>query len=194
MHNGLNELSSDAYLLCEGIELVIKSIKYTEDVTIPFGLKTSKNNTTYCVKINALNDVPSDVNVYVLDKENNTYADVIDSCFDITLNTGVYNDRFEITFIKNNSLSVDESLFDGLEVFQNNAISELKIYNPKLLNIKTLNLFDINGKDVLNDHNMSLKKQFLYSTKSLSDGIYVSKITTDTNQVFTKKIIIGSSN
>lgn len=190
----INELSSDAYLLCEGIELVIKSINYAEDVTIPLGLKTSKNNTTFCIKVNSLKDVPSDVNVYVFDNENNTYTDVINSCFDITLNTGVYNNRFEITFIENNSLSVDEGIFDDLEVFQNNAISELKIHNPKLLNIKTFSLFDVNGKQVLNDTNMSLKKQFIYSTKPLSDGVYISKITTDTNQLFTKKIIISSSN
>tara|TARA_R110002049_G_scaffold37701_1_gene118160 strand:+ start:9858 stop:11717 length:1860 start_codon:yes stop_codon:yes gene_type:complete len=190
----INELSSDAYLISDDKELVIKSIDYDETARLPLGLKSSKDNTLFSVKINKLNDVPNDVNIYVFDNESNTYTDVKNGAFEINLNTGVYNNRFEITFSKNTSLSVNEAIFDDLKVFQNNTLSQLKIYNPKAINMKTFSLFDISGKQVLNDNTMSTKKQFIYSTKSLSDGIYVAKILAEDNQVFTKKVVISNSN
>ncbi len=190
----INELSSDAYLISSGEQLAIKSINYDETVKLPFGLKASQDNTSFSVKINKLKDVPSDVNVYVFDTESNTYTDIKEGAFEIYLDQGIYDNRFEITFSKNNSLSIDEAVFDDLKILQNNTISQLKIFNPKGINIKTFGLFDVSGKQVLNENNMSTKKQLVFSTKSLSDGVYVTKLTTDTNQVFTKKIIISNSN
>tara|TARA_R110002033_G_scaffold82641_5_gene133482 strand:- start:690 stop:2567 length:1878 start_codon:yes stop_codon:yes gene_type:complete len=190
----INELSSDAYLISSEKQLAIKSINYDETATLPFGLKASQNNTSFSVKINKLNDVPTDVNIYVFDNENNTYTDVKNGAFEINLDAGVYNNRFEITFSKNNSLSIDEALFDDLKVFQNNTISQLKVFNPKSINIKTFSLFDVSGKQVLNDNSISNKKQLIYSTKTFSDGVYIAKLTTDTNQVFSKKVIISNSN
>jgi len=190
----INELSSDTYIISSGKSLAIKSINYHESTRLPLGFKASKNNTTFSVKINKLKNVPEDVNVYVFDNENNTYTDIKNGAFEVHLDTGVYNNRFEITFIENNSLSVDDTIFDDLKVFQNNTTAQLKIFNPNSINIKTFSLFDVSGKEVLNDTNISSKKEIWYTTKSLSSGVYVSKLTTDTNQTFTKKIMISNSN
>lgn len=189
----INELSSDAYLISGGKELVIKSINYDETTKLPFGLKASEDNSSFSIKINKLKDVPEAVNIYVFDNENNTYTDIKEGTFEINLKAGVYHNRFEITFNKNNSLSIDEALFDDLKVFQDNTISQLKIHNPKALNIKAFSLIDVSGKQVLKDNKTTTKKQLIYSTKPFSDGVYIAKLTTNTNQVFSKKVIISNS-
>lgn len=189
----INELSSDAYLISGGNPLVIKSINYDEATRIPLGLKASEDNSSFSIKINKLKDVPEAVNIYVFDNEKNTYTDIKKSTFEINLEAGIYNNRFEITFNKNNSLSIDEAIFDDLKVFQDNTRSQLKIYNPKVVNIKMFSLIDLSGKHVLIDNKIATKKQLIYSTKLFSDGIYIAKLTTNTNQVLSKKVRISNS-
>ena len=185
----INSLSSDAYLLSENQELSIKSINYDETTRIPFGLKADFDNIPFSIKINELKDVPSGVDIYIYDNLNATYTDIKNGAFDITLDEGIYNNRFEVTF-NNNALDVDDTNFNNFDVFQNNTISELKIVNPNALDIKSFNLFDVSGKQVLNHNISEIKSSYTYSTKSLSDGIYIARVSLSNNQGFTKKVII----
>lgn len=191
--SNINELSNDAYLISGEKTLVIKSINYDETTRIPLGLKASENNTTFDVKINSLKDVSEQVNIYVFDNENNTYTDIKNGTFAITLNQGIYDERFEITFAKDVLNVVDDTLND-FKVFQNNTISELSFLNPNNLDIKSFSLFDVSGKQVMNDNISSDKRKHQYSTKSLSDGVYIVKIDLNDNQVISKKIIITNRN
>ena len=194
-YDGINihSLSSDAYLLSENQELSIKSINYNETTRLPFGLKADHDNILFSIKINELKDVPSNVDIYIYDNLNNTYTDIKNGAFEITLNEGVYNNRFEVTF-NNAALNIDDTTFNDFNIFQNNTISELKIVNPNTLNIKAFNLFDVSGKQVLNKNISEVKNTYTYSTKSLSDGVYIARISLSNNQVFTKKVIISNKN
>ncbi|MEP5340691.1 MAG: T9SS type A sorting domain-containing protein [Algibacter sp.] len=185
----INELNSDAYLISSDIELVIKSINYNENIRLPLGLKASKDNTIYSIKINTLKDVSEDINIFIFDKISNTYTDIKNNTFDIILDEGIYNDRFEVTF-NNNTLNTNEHVFENFKVFQNNKISQLNLLNPKNLNIKSFSLLDVSGKQVITDHISSNKTTHTYNTKSYSDGVYIAKISLSNNQVFTKKVII----
>ena len=190
----INELSSDAYLISDEKELVIKSIKYEETTRLPLGLKASKDNTPFNIEIHNLEDIPDHVNVYVYDKENKTYTDVKNGTFEITLDQGVYNNRFEITFAKS-TLSIEkEEAFVDFKIFQNNTISQLKLSNPNNRSIKSIQIFDVSGKQVLTEYINSDKKQYYYSTNSFSDGVYIVNIDLDDNQVISKKVIINNIN
>ncbi|WP_034044828.1 T9SS type A sorting domain-containing protein [Wocania ichthyoenteri] len=194
-YDGINihSLNSDAYLISENQELTIKSINYDETTRIPFGLKAENDNTPFSIKVNQLKDVPTDVDIYVYDNVNNTYTDVKNGAFEIILEKGTYNNRFEITF-NSQSLTVDTTIFNDFNIFQNNTISELKIINPNALNIKSFNLFDVSGKQVLNQNILETKNSYTFSTKSLSDGVYIARISSSNNQNFTKKVIISNKN
>ena len=188
----INELSADAYLLSNDKELVIKSIKYNDNTRLPLGLKASIDNTDFSIKIHQIKDVPEHVKIYIFDKENNTYTDIINNAFSITLDAGVYNNRFEITFKESSVLNASENAFTGFKVFQNNKISQLSLLNPNSLTIKSFSLFDVSGKQVMLEYIASESKNHSYSTKSLSDGVYIVKINLNDNQVFNKKIIIAN--
>ncbi|GAA4975327.1 T9SS type A sorting domain-containing protein [Algibacter aquimarinus] len=187
------DLNSDVYLISEDKELTIKSINYNENVRIPFGLKTFEPNSNITVKVFKLEDIPESVNIFIYDNLSDTYTDIKNNEFTANITEGVYNNRFEITFSQSNSLDIEESFIESIEIFQNNKSSKLKIYNPESLNIKTLTLFDVNGKQVINDNNVTNKKKHTYSTRNFSDGLYIVKITDDNNQIFTKKIIISNN-
>lgn len=190
----INELASDAYLLSSDKALSIKSINYNENTSLHLGLKASTNNTSFNITTNTLKDVPEDVNIFIFDKETNTYTDIKNNAFSITLDTGVYNDRFEITFKESSTLNTTENTFNDFKIFQNNKIAQLKLVNPNNLNIKALSLFDVSGKQVMNKHLASDNENHSFSTKPLSDGVYIVKIDIDDNQVFSEKIIISNKN
>ncbi|GAA4883127.1 T9SS sorting signal type C domain-containing protein [Flaviramulus aquimarinus] len=189
----INGLNDDAYLISSDKTLSIKSINYDETTRIPLGLKSSKDNTEYSIKINTLKDVPENVNIYVFDNINNTYTDIKNNTFEVTLDEGTHDKRFEITFKQENTLSIEKNNFVEFNVFQNNRISQLKILNPNSLKINSLSLYDISGKQVLIDHISSDRRRRIYSTKSLSGGIYVVKIDLDNNQTFSKKIVVSNN-
>ena len=190
----INELSNDAYIISSDKALSIKSINYDQSTRLTLGLKASKANTLYSISVNTLKDVPEDVNIFVFDKINNTYTNIKNNAFEVTLDEGIHNERFEITF-NNNVLSInDENNFENFKVFQNNSISQLKFFNPNNLTINTFSLFDVSGKQVMHANISSDKRKHTYSTKSFSNGVYVVKISLDNNQVFSKKIVIGHNN
>ncbi|WP_308993553.1 T9SS type A sorting domain-containing protein [Mariniflexile litorale] len=187
----INELSSDAYLISSDKKLAIKSINYSEATRLPIGFKASKNSTLFSIKIHKLNNVPNDVNVFLFDNLNNTYTDVKNGAFEVTLDKGTHNNRFEITFAKN-TLDVADNTFTDFNVFQNNNISQLKLLNPNSLSITSIKVFDVSGKQVLVDLINSAKNEYKYSTKSLSDGVYIVKIESLNKQVFSKKVVISN--
>lgn len=190
----INELSNDAYLISNNKELVIKSINYNEDTRLPLGLKASADNTQFNIKIHKLKDVPELVEVYIYDNENQTYTNIKHGAFNITLNKGIYNNRFEVTFKQNSTLNTTENITKNFKVFQNNSISQLNIFNHNRLNIESLSLFDASGKEILTDHLSSNVNKHSYSTKLFSDGVYIVKINLGNNQVFSKKVIVSNKN
>ncbi|PIA80390.1 hypothetical protein BFR04_17170 [Gaetbulibacter sp. 4G1] len=111
--------------------------------------------------------------------------------FDMNLEAGNYNNRFEVTF-NNKALSIDDNTFTDFDIVQNNTIAELKIINPNALDIKTFNLFDISGKRIINQNISDVKNTYSYSTKTFSDGVYIARITLANMQGVTKKIIVNN--
>ncbi|MCF7560895.1 T9SS type A sorting domain-containing protein [Sabulilitoribacter multivorans] len=189
----INELSSDAYLISSGEPLAIKSIDYDETTRIPFGLKAGNDNMVFRVNIHKLNSVPNNVNIYVSDNKNNTYTDIKNGSYEVTLDEGIYNDRFEITFAKS-ALNVVDNTFTNFKIFQNNNAAQLKLANPNRLSLKNISVFDVSGKRVIIETINSENRKYSYSTKSYADGIYIVKVETSNNKVITKKVVVTNKN
>ena len=184
-------LASDALWLIDGKPYLAEALPFDATLRIPLFIKANKK-TPIRIRIADIQNFESDEPIYVHDAENNTFVDLKAQDFNIDLEAGDYTDRFKIVFEKNSLNTVDTS-FDGLRVFQNNTISELKISNPNSLNIKAFSLFDVTGKEVENKGVRDIQKAYTYSTKLLSDGVYVVQINLDNNQVFNKKVIIANN-
>jgi hypothetical protein len=79
---------------------------------------------------------------------------------------------------------------ENLQVLQNNDLKAFTVLNPGLQSIKSIQLYDIAGKLILNNSGVGAMDKYQYPTSSYSDAIYIVKITTVDNQVFNKKITI----
>ena len=191
-------LSSDTYFIAEDAKLVIKSIEYDVDARLPFGLNADNETNTYSVTINALNNVSDNVEVFVYDKEEDTYTDIRNGAFEITLAQGEYDNRFEIVF-KDASREANEELLiteaeiaSSFDVFQNNSNNQLVIKNPKSYIVKSFTMYDVTGKLIHNKHNLGNDTQYTFPTNTLSSGAYITKIITNQDFEITKKVIVNN--
>ena len=79
---------------------------------------------------------------------------------------------------------------DSFAVLQNNVSQTLTVANPNLMDIKSIGLYDITGKLIFNDMNVTTKDKYQFPTSSLSDAVYIVKVITKNNQDFGKKVSV----
>jgi hypothetical protein len=190
------KLKTDTYLITgTNKELAIKSIAYDVDAKIPFGIIAEDDLSTFSITINSLDNVSDNVDVYLYDNLNNSYTDIRNGTFDITLDAGTYNDRFEVVF-KNASQEqeeleiTEEEIVNSFNVYQNNTNNVLTIKNPKAYIVKSFMMFDVTGKLIYNKTNLGNNEEYTFPTSSLSNGMYLTKVTTDQDFEITKKVMV----
>lgn len=189
-------LKSDTYFIADSKKLVIKSIAYDIDTRLPFGLNADNTNNTYSITINSLNNISSNIEVFVYDKEADTHTDIRNGAFEISLPQGEYDNRFEIVFKDaskeaNEELLVEETeVINSFDVFQNNTNNQLTIKNPKSHIVKSFTMYDVTGKLIYNKHNLGNETEYTFPTNTLSAGTYVTKVVTDQNFEISKKVIV----
>lgn len=127
--------------------------------------------------------------IYIHDIETGEYINLRENNYEINLAEGSYTNRFEITF-QQESLSVAEISTSDFDVFQNIKYEELTVLNPNGWDVKSVELFDVSGKRVLNATNLGNQSDYRFSTKSLSEGVYIATIGVDGKQDLSKKVII----
>lgn len=186
----ISELSNDVYLLADNKKLVIKSLTYEQDARIPLAFKATGQTSTFSVTINSLKDVDDSINVYVHDNQENTYTNIKNGNFDISLEEGLYENRFEITFTNEDTLNNEHTSISDFIIFQDNNNSQLTIQNPNSLDINSVSLFDVSGKQIFNEIGLNNKDSYSFSTKNLSDGVYITVIGLNNNDSLSKKLII----
>ncbi|AJR03971.1 T9SS type A sorting domain-containing protein [Siansivirga zeaxanthinifaciens] len=185
-------LKSDATWFPNNEPYLAEALPFDADLKIPLSVKI-ENNMPLRFRIADVQNFDTNTPIYLHDKANDTYVDLQSENFEVNIAKGTYNDRFEITFKNNQTLGVDNNMVEYLLVFQNNNLNELIISNPKNIDISLFQLFDVSGKEVLRNQINSIKQKYNYSTKSLSEGVYVAKISAKNNQVLSKKVVISSS-
>ena len=68
----------------------------------------------------------------------------------------------------------------------------LTILNTYKKDIKSVSLYDITGKLILNKENLGTNDSYQFATGALSDGVYIVKLNTADNVSIEKKIIVGN--
>ena len=179
----------DIYFVIDNKEYVIGAVNFDINKKIPIGFKNTSAPATFKMTVSEIINFEGASNVYLHDKENDTYHDILNNEYEMTLPIGVNNTRFEITFI-NAALSIPVLTNDSFVVFQNNQSQQLNISNPNDIAIKAIDLYDISGKLIFNKTKLEAKKNFQFSTSNISDAVYIVKITTTNNQDFSKKITV----
>lgn len=183
-------VSNDAYWTQDDNPFVIQAHNFDVELTIPFVLKLEEQQ-PISISIFDVQRFDESQSIFIHDIETNTYIDLRTQNFTINLEAGTYDNRFEITFQEEDTLSNIDVTFENFSVFQNNTKSELVIKNPNNLDIKSLQLFDTAGKRILSKNALGNNNTITLSTKNISSGVYVTSILTSNNQTITKKVIIN---
>lgn len=185
--------SNDAYFSMNDNSnaCIITTLPFDINKRIPFTLKAG-NQASFKVFVGDIINFTGSDNVYLYDGLTGIYYDIKNSYFESALPTGVYTNRFEITF-KNDALAVPGNTTSTVMVVQNNTNQLLTILNPNLIDINTVTLFDITGKLLFNKEKLGANSSYQFSTTSFSDGVYLVKIQSSDGQTKTQKIIVSSN-
>ena len=182
------ELPNDVYFLLENERYVIQGINFDVNKRLPLGVKATGNATLRFYVPEVINFDESQP-IYIYDAADNSYHNIKTGFYDVTLPTGIYHDRFEVTFT-DASLSVPSLTDETFGIVQDNASQQLLISNPNGIELKSCSLYDMSGKLVLRKLNLGSDPNFTVSTSGFSDGVYIVKILTGNNQDVGKKVSV----
>lgn len=183
-------IESDAHWIQDDEAYSAQAFSFNENLTIPLNVNI-ENQQLVRFRIFDIQNFEDAQPIFIHDIANDLFVDLRTQNYELTLEPGNYSERFEITF-RSNSLSTDDITLEDFTVIQNNTLAELQIINPKQRKIKSLMLFDVNGKLVFNKLDLPTADKHKFSTKNLSDGVYISQITFDSGQKLSKKLIISN--
>lgn len=181
--------STDASWILNDKPYVIQAHKFEIDKRIPLIVNLDEQQ-SIDFSIFDVQNFDASQPIYLHDIQNNIYINLKEQNYSINLQAGNHIDRFEITFEGGDTLNTPEVTDSDFDIFQNTKNAELTILNPNGIDIKTVSLFDVSGKRVLNANNLGNQNDYRFSTKSLSSGVYIASITVVNNQVISKKVVI----
>lgn len=185
----IEDNKEDMYWNMDNTKLIIQAVNnFNLEQALPFSMKIAKEGLAV-VRIDDLENIDLNQNIFVHDLELNTYHNLRDGEFSIVLSPGEYTNRFEITFSSNASLSIDEVNDSNLHVYFSNEKESIIIHNPNLKNIQTIQLYNILGQSVFEVTNTSNENYLEFKTSKISTGTYVIKLKTDDGTV-SKKVLI----
>ena len=99
----------DMFWLMEDQPLVIQGIPdFNDDRVLDLGLIVLSNNEFY-IEIDSLENIPSEKEIYLLDRKDSTYYDLKAEKYIATIDSGYHKNRFAITFQKAEDPNAEET-------------------------------------------------------------------------------------
>lgn len=172
-----------------GMKFQVQSLPNTdhENMVVPLGITAAAGKE---ITINAVvNNLPTDVRVFLEDRENNTFIDLSEEDFTFTVNNPLNGvGRFYIHTKTSTALSTEtvEINPDYINIYSN---SQNVLTIAGLQGEANVNLFSIQGKKVLSSKINSTGLSTLQLPK-LSKGIYIVRLD-DKKMQLSKKIVIN---
>lgn len=174
-------LISDKKMIIQG-----RALPFSNTDQVPLGINVLDNG-TYKIGIDNLEGsefIDETQDIYLKDTYLNLDHNLRESPYSFTAISGVTNDRFVLSYITSNSLSVTDEVSDNTYVYINNNILNIKT----LTNIKEVKVYDISGKQVMLYNTNGQSNEFSEDF-NFSKGIYITSIVLDGDVVITKKIV-----
>ncbi|HLV13693.1 MAG TPA: T9SS type A sorting domain-containing protein [Xanthomarina sp.] len=168
-----------------------QAFSFDVGLRIPMVIDINQNQ-PFRFRIFDVQNFDEDQPIFIHDIQNGVYVNLRENNYEINLPQGTYTDRFEITFTAD-ALNIDQVVtIDDLNIYQNNQLAQLNIANPKLLDIKQVRLYEVSGKQIFNERNLNKEANYSFSTKNLSQGVYIASVTFTNNQVISKKVVVSN--
>ncbi|MCR9183446.1 MAG: T9SS type A sorting domain-containing protein, partial [Flavobacteriaceae bacterium] len=176
---------------------VIQSRPFDEFDVIPLGLRVRNGVTNFVVKLAESHNFNNDM--YLFDLVNNSYQRLdSDNKATVTHNgtAGKVDDRYFIVFrraIQDDQIP-NKIAEMNLDFFQNNRLSQLEVFNPETIDIKSASVYDMSGKLMIHEKNLGMQNTYIFSTANLSSGVYLVKLVTQDDIVVDYKVTVHNKN
>ena len=172
-------------------KLSITTMPFDINKHIPIAFKTDIA-TAFDVKVNELINFNLSDEIYLHDIFNNTYYDIKNSDFSTFLPAGENANQYEIVFKIDGTLAEEGfNVVNSFNVFQNNNNAMLTVENKLNKDIRSLLVYDVTGKLVINKVKLGNQSIIEIPTNTLSDGVYIVRVGTNDNYSIDKKVIIS---
>ena len=172
---------SEAKYVISGVQ------ELSNDLVVPIAIQIEFDG-EFVINIDEWQNINRDV--YLKDNVTNiVYQISDDNKAALNLVAGNYTDRFTIIFGES-SLGTNQSTLEAdMKIYTDKNAKEIVILNNKNQNIKKVELYNLLGQQVKLWSNLGNDTNQRLQTNSFSEGVYVVKITTDTEEI-SKKIIL----
>lgn len=183
-------IPNDVYFFLDNSKYVIQGLAFDINKRIPVGIKAT-DNATFKFDASMVANFDESQAIFMYDAQDNSYHDIKNNTYEVVLSTGVYNNRFEITF-KDSNLDSQANIKSDLVIFQNNAAQTFTISNPNALDLKSVTLFDMAGKQIFEKQRLGVQNNYQFSTNGMAEAVYLVEIVTNDNRKTAQKIIISN--
>lgn len=184
-------LPNDVTFLLNNDSYVIQGIAFDQTKKIPLTVKAA-TAATFKFYVPEVINFDSSQAIYIFDTFDQSYHDIKNGTYQVSVAQGLYADRFKIVF-KNQTLGLPFENKKQFLITQDNANASLNVSNPNNLAIKSFKLFDISGKTVLYRKAVGNNSNYVFSTNGISYGVYIAEFLTTENERFAQKILISYS-
>lgn len=209
-------LADDMYWMLENKKYVIQAVDtLIFEKQIALGVQTLTGG-AITIKIDKLENVSEEMDVFLMDKETNTLYDLRKNNYTTTLPAGEYNNRFALAFqMKNmapvadeNAVLVTEDIdtefndvsevlvaeepgiaYPAIEIYLNQLNTSITIKNPQLLVMNTVVLYSMLGQ-MVQSWETDTNTQNLTIPNMPKPGVYVLHAYTENGKI-SKKIAIN---
>ncbi len=182
---------NDMYWELENMPLIIQGIPvFNNEQIIPFGMKISDEGKA-TIKIDALENVPNSLDIYVYDNATKIYYDLRKDDFKISLAAGEYNNRFSLQFVNKTYNVNDTNVTNGIICYyttENHLLNIKNYFND--VKIETVSLFNIAKQKIATWKITNEEQNFIQiPINNVSTAVYIVSIKTNKGE-FNQKIII----
>ncbi|OMQ13117.1 T9SS type A sorting domain-containing protein [[Flexibacter] sp. ATCC 35103] len=187
-----DSVPNDVTFWLENGSYVIQGVNFDETKKIALTAKVA-TNTTFKFYIPEVVNFDNSQMIYLYNALDNSYHDIKNGSYEISVAPGVYPDRFKIAFKNEQTLGTGSETSKQFFIIQDNTNSKLRAENPNNLALKSFKLYDVLGKTVLSKKDLGTDQNYTFSTSGLSNGIYIAEFLTTNNERLTEKIVISNS-
>ncbi|MBU2920576.1 T9SS type A sorting domain-containing protein [Winogradskyella psychrotolerans] len=185
-----SDAPTDAYWILGTVPYTIQAHAYAIDLSLPVVVRSSQQQQLK-FSIFDVQNFEDDQPIYLHDIENDIYIDLTQQDYDLNIEEGNFDARFRIVFQDDNTLNAQAHIKNQFDILAINQESQFLILNPNMKNLKSFQVYDINGRLVLSHSISSIEDQYNFPSKSLNDGVYLASIQLFNNESFTKKLIVN---
>ena len=157
-------------------KLVIQALPQinTNDV-LPLSFKITDAG-LHTVSISKMENVPSDLNIYLFDNTTGTYYNLKNQNAQLLFSWGKKNNKFSILFKNENTLDDTAVEVEKIYTSYNGSSKNLELHtNEPLANLESLKIYNAIGQEVLT---VNAPKSHVINLSQLTDGVYFLKVNT----------------